>query len=67
MCHHIPQCPDAWDKARFAASTLAAHPDQGWSLLCNGVIAFDDGGGLFPDGRVISDPAAVPSYLPMAA
>ncbi|HET9168311.1 MAG TPA: DUF5999 family protein, partial [Actinospica sp.] len=27
---------------------LAAHPEQGWSLLCNGVIAFDDLGALLP-------------------
>jgi hypothetical protein len=31
--------------------TLAAHPDQGWSLLRNGVIVFDDFGELLPDGR----------------
>jgi hypothetical protein len=25
---------------------VADHPDQGWCLLCNGVIAFDGGGEL---------------------
>jgi hypothetical protein len=36
---------------------LSGHPEQGWSLLCNGVIAFDDGGDLLPDGRAVR-PAA---------
>jgi len=30
---------------------VADQPGQGWSLLCNGVILFDDGGELPPDGR----------------
>jgi hypothetical protein len=25
---------------------VASHPEQGWSLLCNGVLVFDDGGEL---------------------
>jgi hypothetical protein len=33
---------------------VAAQPGQGWSLLCNGVILFDDGGELLPDGRPVS-------------
>jgi len=32
---------------------VAAHPEQGWSLLCNGVIVFDDTGELLPDGREV--------------
>jgi hypothetical protein len=28
---------------------VADQPGQGWNLLCNGVILFDDGGELFPD------------------
>jgi hypothetical protein len=32
----------------------ADQPQQGWSLLCNGVILFDDGGELLPDGRAIT-------------
>jgi hypothetical protein len=32
---------------------VAFHPEQGWSLLCNGVVLFDDSGELLPDGRVI--------------
>jgi len=32
---------------------VAAHPEQGWSLLCNGVVLFEDTGELLPDGRII--------------
>jgi hypothetical protein len=32
---------------------VADHPEQGWSLLCNGVIVFEDGGELLPDGRAL--------------
>lgn len=53
-CHHSPRCPAATATDRAAARTVAAHPEQGWSLLCNGVVLFDDTGGLLPDGRVIA-------------
>jgi len=33
---------------------VADQPGQGWSLLCNGVILFDDGGELLPDGRGVT-------------
>ena len=33
----------------LAARIVADQPGQGWSLLCNGVILFDDGGELLPD------------------
>jgi hypothetical protein len=51
MCVHEPQCPSADDLARAAAHVIASHPEQGWSLLCNGIVVFDDGGLLLPDGR----------------
>jgi hypothetical protein len=38
----------------MAARVVARHPEQGWSLLCNGVISFDDMGELLPDGRAVS-------------
>ena len=34
--------PPADHRDRDAARTAAFHPEQGWSLLCNGVIVFDD-------------------------
>jgi hypothetical protein len=53
MCVHQPQCPPAEALDREAAHVVAAHPEQGWSLLCNGVLLFDDSGELLPDGRSI--------------
>ena len=50
--------PPADRPDRDAARTIAFHPGQGWSLLCDGVIVFDDTGELLPDGR------AVPLYHP---
>lgn len=53
-CQHNPTCPSADSAAREAACSTAWHPEQGWSLLCNGVLLFEDTGGLLPDGRVIA-------------
>jgi hypothetical protein len=33
---------------------VSCHPEQGWSLLCNGVIVFEDTGELLPDGSMVS-------------
>ena len=48
LCRHQPRCPDALAPDRSAARAVASHPEQGWSLLCNGVVLFDDGGELLP-------------------
>jgi hypothetical protein len=65
MCTHRPQCPAADAPDREAAHTVAAHPEQGWSLLCNGLIVFDDLGEILPDGRAIAPcPADAPLALP---
>ena len=45
---HTPACPSAGQLDRLAAVAIAHHPEQGWSLLCNGIITFDDGGTLNP-------------------
>jgi hypothetical protein len=37
----------------MAARVEVSHPEQGWSMLCNGVVLFDDAGGLLPDGREV--------------
>jgi hypothetical protein len=50
VCVHRPHCPDATAPDREAARIDVAHPEQGWSRLCNGVITFDDTGVLLPDG-----------------
>lgn len=54
MCRHRPPCPPAVATDREAARAVARHPEQGWSLLCNGVVLFDDTGELLPDGSVIA-------------
>ena len=51
-CQHVPRCPSATAPDWAAAHTMIAHPEQGWSLLCNGVVLFDDTGGLLPGGGV---------------
>ena len=43
-------CPPAEAIDREAARVVACFPEQGWSLLCNGVIVFEDTGELLPDG-----------------
>ncbi|MER6466431.1 DUF5999 family protein [Streptomyces sp. NPDC001228] len=54
MCRHEPPCPAADSPDREAAAVLVAHPEQGWSLLCNEVVVFEDTGDLLPDGKVIA-------------
>lgn len=54
MCPHDPACPSAEALDREAARTLACHPEQGWSLLCNGVVLFEDTGELLPGGTAIA-------------
>ncbi len=53
-CRHSPACPTADASDREAAHTIATHPEQGWSLLCNGVLLFEDTGELLPSGEVIA-------------
>jgi len=50
QCTHQPTCPDASASDHGAARVIASYPHQGWSLLCNGVVVFDDTGELLPDG-----------------
>ncbi|MFK0120150.1 DUF5999 family protein [Streptomyces sp. NPDC090994] len=64
MCRHFPPCPTAEAADREAARTIAHHPDQGWSLLCNAVLFFEDTGELLPDGTVVP-PSRAP--LPQVA
>ncbi|WP_336208027.1 DUF5999 family protein [Nonomuraea sp. LPB2021202275-12-8] len=62
MCSHHPVCPSAESLDREAAHVIRAHPDQGWSLLCNGVVLFEDTGLLLPDGQTVA-----PHRMPVAA
>ncbi|MFF3327065.1 DUF5999 family protein [Streptomyces sp. NPDC002889] len=54
MCRHDPPCPTAEAPDREAARVVARHADQGWALLCNGFLVFEDTGGLLPDGNVVA-------------
>ena len=53
-CAHVPCCPTADAFDRDAAHVVSAHPEQGWSLLCNGVVVFEDFGELLPSGESIA-------------
>jgi hypothetical protein len=55
-CVHTPRCPSAEDPDRDAAHVVASHPEQGWSLLCNGVVVFEDLGELLPNGTAFASP-----------
>ncbi|MEU8892927.1 DUF5999 family protein [Streptomyces sp. NPDC048442] len=53
-CTHTPKCPTAESTDREAARSVASHPEQGWSLLCNSVLLFEDTGELLPNGQIIA-------------
>jgi len=53
-CPHHPRCPSASASDHAAARVVACHPEQGWSLLCNGVVSFDDTGELLPSGASVA-------------
>jgi hypothetical protein len=59
LCRHQPQCPPADAPDGDAARVVRSHPEQGWSLLCNGVVLFEDLGEIFPDGHVCA-PRPIP-------
>jgi hypothetical protein len=61
MCSHQPPCPAPDGADREAARVVASHPEQGWSLLCNGIVLFEDTGELLPDGRSV-DPHRPPEH-----
>ena len=52
-CFHQPHCPAADGTDRDAAHVLVNYPQQGWSLLCNGVVLFEDSGEILPDGHCL--------------
>ena len=54
ICPHTPPYPAPSAADREAARTIASHPEQCWSLLCNGVVIFEDTGELLPGGAFIA-------------
>ena len=65
MCPHTPTCPAPSAPDREAARTLISHPEQGWSLLCNGIVIFEDTGELLPGGDAIGPHR--PTDMPLQA
>jgi Family of unknown function (DUF5999) len=65
MCPHRPPCPPADWPDRAEARCVVRNPEQGWSLLCNGVILFDDTGEFLPDGRALPCVARPESSSPL--
>ncbi|MER6633548.1 DUF5999 family protein [Streptomyces sp. NPDC000987] len=63
MCSSRSSCPSSGSAARHV---VAAHPEQGWSLLCDGAVVFDDTGELTPDGRAVA-PHRPPAEQPAVA
>lgn len=61
LCRHTPRCPAASSPDREAARPVAAHPEQGWTLLCNAVVLFEDTGELLPDGQIVAPHRPAPA------
>jgi hypothetical protein len=51
----------------MAARVTVSHPEQGWSLLCNGVVLFDDAGVLLPGGQEVGPRSVVSAFCPAPA
>ena len=54
MCAHVLPCPPPTADDRVLAVPVSRHPEQGWTLLCNGVVVFDDTGELLPDRQIVA-------------
>ncbi|MCF1511381.1 DUF5999 family protein [Streptomyces glomeratus] len=67
MCQHQPPCPPADATDREAARAAAHQPAQGWTLLCNGVLLFEDTGELLPDGRIVEPHRPLSNVMRAAA
>jgi hypothetical protein len=66
-CQHAPHCPPFDAPDRDAADIVASHPEQGWNLLCNGVVVFDDTGEILPNGACIAPHRPAIHARPFAA
>jgi hypothetical protein len=63
MCNHKPECPNAKAIDHDAAKALIHDYNLGATLLCNGVLVFDDSGELVPDdeGYGVIEPYRAPA------
>lgn len=54
-CQHKPKCPSAYSEHPTTAVIVVRHDDdQGWNLLCNGVVTLHGGGYILPNGVTIA-------------
>jgi len=60
ICMHVPSCPSADAPDHEAAAVVASHYEQGWALLCNGVVVFEDTGEILPTGQPVGPHGRVP-------
>ncbi|MFB7481160.1 DUF5999 family protein [Streptomyces anulatus] len=58
MWSHTPPCPPADGPDHEGAKVVARDNGVGFSRLCNGVLLFEDTGGLQPDGQIIEPDSA---------
>jgi hypothetical protein len=49
-CGEDPECPDATDPDALRSRVRTGFPEHGCSMLCNGVLLFDDGTLVLPGG-----------------
>nr|WP_220039638.1 DUF5999 family protein [Streptomyces sp. F12] len=61
VCPHRPECPSAEAPDCQAAQVRLRCDEGGYSVLCNGILLFDDTGCLRPDGRVVQPRRPLPS------
>jgi hypothetical protein len=61
MCQHTQPCPSATAPDALTAHVVISRFEQGWSLLCNGIVVFDDLGAILPDGHAVEPGHAVPA------
>lgn len=45
---------DPWQSPTCWTNCWRTFPEQGWTLLCNRVLLFEDTGELLPDGQIIT-------------
>ncbi|WP_236076370.1 DUF5999 family protein [Streptomyces coffeae] len=68
MCSHTPRCPASDASDAGAAQPISIHFEQGWVLLCNDIVVFEDTGQLRPDLMVVPPRrVAAPSQTEKAA
>ena len=61
MCQHTQPGPSATAPDALTARVVTTHYEQGWSVLCNGTVVFDDLGAILPDGRAVEPGHARPA------